>query len=227
MKRKRIVIATIKSWNIENAESIKDKWPEWDVTIIREKDDLKKDILEGLQPDFVFFPHWSWIIPREIYETYKCVVFHMTDLPYGRGGSPLQNLISRGIYQTKISAISVTKELDAGDIYCKEEIDISEGNADEIFRRVSNIVFDKMMPYIVEADPVPAKQIGAVTVFQRRTPGMSRIPDGLTQRQIYDHIRMLDGEGYPSAYIETQGRKIVLRNAHMVDDHVIAEARFE
>ncbi len=151
----------------------------------------------------------------------------MTDLPYGRGGSPLQNLISRGIYLTKISAISVTKELDAGDIYCKEEIDISEGNADEIFRGVSKIVFDKMIPYIVEADPVPDKQTGEVTVFQRRTPEMSRIPDGLTQRQIYDHIRMLDGEGYPPAYIETQGRKIVFRNAHLVNGHVIAEARFE
>lgn len=223
----KIVIATIKSWNILNAETLKDKWPEWDITIIKEKDDLKKEILERLQPDFVFFPHWSWIIPREIYEAYKCVVFHMTDLPYGRGGSPLQNLISRGIYLTKISAISVTKELDAGDIYCKEEIDISEGNADEIFREVSKIVFDKMIPYIVEAAPVPDKQTGEVTVFQRRTPEMSRIPDGLTQRQIYDHIRMLDGEGYPPAYIETQGRKIVFRNAHLVNDHVIAEARFE
>ncbi len=34
-------------------------------------------------------------MPREIFENWACVVFHMTDLPYGRGGSPLQNLIVR------------------------------------------------------------------------------------------------------------------------------------
>ena len=32
---------------------------------------------------------------QEIHENYKCIIFHMTDLPFGRGGSPLQNLISR------------------------------------------------------------------------------------------------------------------------------------
>ena len=35
----------------------------------------------------------------------------MTDLPYGRGGSPLQNLIIRGFESTKISAIEFKMEL--------------------------------------------------------------------------------------------------------------------
>jgi len=37
-----------------------------------------------------------WIILKEIFENYEIILFHMTDLPYGRGGSPLQNLIVRG-----------------------------------------------------------------------------------------------------------------------------------
>jgi methionyl-tRNA formyltransferase len=44
----------------------------------------------------------------------------MTDLPFGRGGSPLQNLISRKIYNTKLSAIRVVKELDAGPVFLKK-----------------------------------------------------------------------------------------------------------
>ena len=46
----------------------------------------------------------------------------MTDLPYGRGGSPLQNLIARGFLETKISAILVEKQLDAGPVYLKMEL---------------------------------------------------------------------------------------------------------
>ena len=38
----------------------------------------------------------------------------MTDLPFGRGGTPLQNLIVKGFDKTKISALKVTKGIDAG-----------------------------------------------------------------------------------------------------------------
>lgn len=43
----------------------------------------------------------------------------MTNLPYGRGGSPVQNLILNGHKKTIISALNVTKDLDAGDVYLK------------------------------------------------------------------------------------------------------------
>ena len=51
-------------------------------------------------------------IPTEIFTSFECIVFHMTDLPYGRGGSPLQNLIVRGHKKTKVSALKVVKEVD-------------------------------------------------------------------------------------------------------------------
>lgn len=70
------------------------------------------------------------MLPKEIYESFECVVFHMTDLSLGKGGSPLQNLLVRGIYQTKISAIKVSAGMDTGDVYFKENLDISTGNAD-------------------------------------------------------------------------------------------------
>ena len=44
----------------------------------------------------------------------------MTDLPFGRGGSPLQNLIVRGYKSTKLTAIKVQSGIDTGDIYLKK-----------------------------------------------------------------------------------------------------------
>ncbi len=64
-----------------------------------------------------FFRIGRILFQKIFFFNFNCVVFHMTDLPFGRGGSPLQNLISRGIYKTKISAIKVVKEIDAGPIY--------------------------------------------------------------------------------------------------------------
>jgi methionyl-tRNA formyltransferase len=60
--------------------------------------DLAVEMLAALDPRYVFFPHWSHRIDSAIFERFECVIFHMTDLPFGRGGSPLQNLIARGIY---------------------------------------------------------------------------------------------------------------------------------
>lgn len=72
----------------------------------------------------------------------------MTDLPFGRGVSPLQNLIERGIENTKISAIKVDDGIDTGDIYFKESLNLN-GTADEIFIRASEIIFKKMIPTII------------------------------------------------------------------------------
>lgn len=220
----KYVIATTKSWNIENARKLIEH--NKNIVLIDEKNSLTKEYLDSIQPEYVFFPHWSWIIPKEIYENFRCVVFHMTDLPFGRGGSPLQNLLVRGIYETKVSAIKVVEGLDEGPVYLKESIDISEGNADEILKAVSNIVFSKMIPIFLENELIPKEQVGEVICFKRRKPEQSEIPEGLSQRQLYDYIRMLDGEGYPTAFVKCIDKRIYFTNAQYNNGVVTATASF-
>jgi methionyl-tRNA formyltransferase len=117
--------------------------------------------------DYVFIPFWSWWIPPEIYENWECVIFHMTDLPYGRGGSPLQNLIVRGHRRTMISAIKCVKEIDAGPIYLKRGLNIFYGTADEIYDRADKEIRDFMIPYILKHKPEPKPQEGEPTYFEK------------------------------------------------------------
>ena len=108
----KIVIATIKSWNIEKAKKLKEQMKgKHDITILTAKEEFTMETLDAIKPEIVLLPHWSYIIPEKLFEKYPCVIFHMTDLPYGRGGSPLQNLIVRGKKETMLSAIQVTAEL--------------------------------------------------------------------------------------------------------------------
>lgn len=220
------VIATIRSWNINNCRKLAEQFPDHNFRIVTEKEELTYKTLSDIKPEFVFFPHWSWLIPEEVYEHFNCVVFHMTDLPFGRGGSPLQNLLVRGIYHTKITAIKVEAGLDTGDIYLKESLDISTGSADEIFSKISDIVFGRMIPRFIEEKLLLMHQEGEPAVFSRRRPEQSEIPEGLSQRQIYDYIRMLDGEGYPAAYTKCRNGKVYYRNARLIDGVVYAEAEF-
>ncbi len=219
--KKNMVVVTIKSWNVGNFNKIEKELDSFSWTLIDKKEDLTSERLRELNPAYVFFPHWSWIIPKDVYEDFECVVFHMTDLPFGRGGSPLQNLISRGIYRTKISAIRVVKGLDAGDIYMKRDLDLSSGSAEEIFRKASDIIF-RMMAEIIRDRPAPKKQEGEVVEFKRRTPEESRIPDDAAISKVHDWIRMLDGEGYPPAFIESGRLRLEFTRSRLSDGKVRA-----
>lgn len=222
-----IIIATIKSWNIEAAKELKTRFREkHSITIVGNKQELTIELVNDLAPDYIFFPHWSYLIPSEIFENYKCVVFHMTDLPFGRGGSPLQNLIVRGISETKISAIEVEKELDAGAVYMKVPLALT-GSAEEIFKKMAGIIFHEMIPYIVEHQPVPVEQSGDITAFKRRKPKDSELQTHMSQTQIYDYIRMLDAEGYPKAYIPFGDYRLVFDSADMQNGTVQARVTFE
>ena len=225
---KNIVIATIKEWNINNYFELKKELEnEYSFYLISNKDELSLEKIEKINPKYIFFPHWSWIIPENIYKNYECILFHMTDLPYGRGGSPLQNLIINKVYNTKISALKVTKGLDEGDIYLKEDFDISKGSANEIYINASKLIFKKLIPNILRQNPTPVSQEGVVVNFKRRTPEQSNIKmlNDVSIANLYDFIRMLDAPSYPKAYIELDNLKIELSEVIIKDGKL--EGRFE
>ena len=223
-----IVIATIKEWNILNYFKLKEKYQkEFNFYLITDKNELTKEYIKELNPKYIFFPHWSWIIPDNIYLNVESIVFHMTDLPYGRGGSPFQNLIVEEQYKTKISALKVENGLDTGDIYIKEDFDISIGSAEENFIHLSDIIFNKMIPEIITSNISPKKQIGKAVTFKRRTSLDSNIEliEKKSLLKFYDFIRMLDAEGYPKAYFQLDNLKIEFSEVHLKNNKLVG--RFE
>jgi len=216
------IVATIKIWNIRNFHKIR-KEINADWHLINDKKELILERVNAIKPRYIFFPHWSWRIPEEIYTNFECVIFHMTDLPFGRGGSPLQNLILRGINETKVSAIRVVKELDAGPVYLKRDLNLN-GNAEEILIRCSDVTFS-MIKYIIENQPSPIEQKGEPVVFKRRSPAESRLPDINDLAEIYNYIRMLDAEGYPKAFIDMNNLKLEFSKATMKRGHIVADVK--
>lgn len=181
------------------------------------------DIADRTKPKYIFFPFYSSIIPQELYDKYNCVVFHMTDLPYGRGGTPLQNLILRGHKDTVISAIKVNKIVDGGDIYLKKPLLLC-GTAEEIYMRAKEIITD-MIHEIVDKDLKPEPQNGKPVNFIRRTPKDSDMTTVKGLENIHDFIRMLDSEGYPKAFIEHNGIRMEFSRSSLKKGHIIADVK--
>ena len=221
----KIVIATIKSWNIERAKALQEKYAGiHEIVIYTKKEEFTIENVKVLEPDYILMPHWSYIVPDEITQNWNCVVFHMTDLPYGRGGSPLQNLIVRGYKETKISAIKVTSTIDGGPVYMKKPLTL-EGSAQEIFVRCSDVIFKEMIPKFLEERLEPVEQTGEPVLFKRRTEKDGEITSDMELDKIYDYIRMLDAEGYPRAYIEFGEYRLSFENAVLSENGDIVEAK--
>ena len=211
----RCVVAAIRPWNVDAYERHAPSWPgRWNLVGTREE--LTAAWLREIDARYVFFPHWSWRVPDDVLEAAECVCFHMTDVPYGRGGSPLQNLIVRGHEETMVTALRMVPDLDAGPVYMKRPLSLG-GRAQDIYERAAEIVFD-MIGDIARDEPAPAPQTGEPVFFERRTPEQSRLPGGASESEIHDHIRMLDAEDYPHAFLEVDQYRLEFTESKMTTD---------
>lgn len=218
-KNKNYIVAGCKSWNKNIFDHLISSYcGNW--FYVNTKEDLAKKT-KALNPRYVFFLHWSYIVPDGITKNYECVCFHMTDVPYGRGGSPLQNLIVRGQRKTKLSALQMVGELDAGPVYSKEDLSLEGSSAEEIYIRATELSA-RMIKRIMENEIKPKPQNGEVLVFKRRRPEESDIPKLPDTKTLFDFIRMLDAKGYPNAFLNYKGFRMEFSRASLYDNRVIA-----
>jgi len=204
-----------------------DQWsrhPEPDGTwhYVREPAQLKLERLSEWWPRFVFLPHWSERIPDAIWQSFECVVFHAAPLPYGRGGSPIQNMVLSGHDETEVVALRVERELDAGPVYMRRRVSLS-GGGDEVFMRVFAITAE-MIRQLVETEPRPSPQEGVIHTFKRREPQQSRVPEVANLDKVFDHIRVLDAEGYPRAFLDYGPLRIEFSRAARRRDRIELDA---
>jgi methionyl-tRNA formyltransferase len=219
--KRKFIVAGCKQWNQRIFKEIINSYSgEWKFV---DNPEQLNSVLINYKPEYIFFLHWSWIVSNEIINKYECVCFHMADVPYGRGGSPLQNLIFRGHRYTKLTALRMVQELDAGPVYMKRDLSL-EGNAEEIYIRATYLSAE-MIKEIIETLPTPIPQSGEVVMFKRRTPDESVISKLNSLVELYDFIRMLDAEGYPKAFIEYNGFRYEFFRANLYEGCIEADVK--
>jgi methionyl-tRNA formyltransferase len=212
-------LVTSRPWHEWMEKSLGEKFPATSWLLINDPREFSLEKLRSFACSKVFIPHWSHLIPTPLLKEFECIIFHMTDLPYGRGGSPLQNLIIRGHRETKISALRADAGIDTGPIYCKSPLTL-EGTAQEIFERAS-LVIETMIIKIITENIRPTPQQGEPVVFKRRIPSEGDLSKLKSIESIYDYIRMLDCPGYPPAFIETPFLKLEFHDAKLGKDGML------
>ena len=210
--------------NSKNWFKLEDKNKEgFETKFATKKEDLEVSFLNDFQPNFIFFVHWNWQVKREIYENFNCIVFHTSPLPYGRGGSPIQNLILEGFDSSPVCALKMTSSLDAGPIFSKIDVSL-KGSLSEIFERINSVTNNLIFEFL-EKNLVPIEQNGKPHIFRRLTKSDNEIPDNISLKQLYDRVRMLDHEDYPNAFISHGKIKIEFFDAECKGDSVYLKCK--
>jgi methionyl-tRNA formyltransferase len=172
--------------------------------------------------DIIVFLGWSWIIPVEITNKHLCVGIHPSDLPNYRGGSPIQHQIINGVNKTKISLMTISEKLDGGDIWLKNDVNLSGSNMKLIFNNIEQsaiILFNNFLE--LYPNIIPIKQdLNIGSFFKRRTPEQSRLKfedfKNMSLEDIYNFIRSLT-DPYPNAFIEDKkGNKLHFKEVEYI-----------
>ena len=201
----KFIIITKKKWDLNNFKNLNKN------IFVFDKINLIK--IKKINPKIIFFIHWSKYIQDFLFNKYLCIQFHSSNLPKGRGGSPIQNQILSNIKKTKISAFKVSQKLDSGPICLQYNLSL-KGSALDILKRIENKSIQMIKKIINIKNLNFKKQKGKPSLFKRRMPSESIINlyKTTTINKLYDFLRMLDAPCYPKAYVKLNKFKFMFND---------------
>lgn len=154
--------------------------------------------------DFLFALSYPRIIPERTRRSYRySFVLHGSDLPEGRGWSPIIWQILDGKTRFTMSLISMEDSLDTGALVAQQGFDIQHDSLlNEIALTIGSAQAEliasslKMKPTELQGQP----QIGTATYLEKRTPADSEIDPTISLADQWDKIRVADPVRYPTFF---------------------------
>jgi methionyl-tRNA formyltransferase len=217
------VFCAYRDYSLEIYKKIKTRYKNF--VLITNPKQLTFKKIQKIDPKYIFFPDWSWIVPNEIINNYDCICFHESNLPKFRGGSPIQNQIIRGVKKTKTTAFLMTEHLDQGDILLQRNLSL-EGTLNNIFSQMIKNDYEIIIK-ILQGKFKKRKQSGKATYFKRRKPEDSELENlNHSKKFIYDFIRMLS-DPYPNAFLKAGDKKMIFKAASFVENKLKIEGEIE
>lgn len=146
--------------------------------------------------------------PNILSRNMKNLVVHASDLPKGRGFSPLSWQILEGKDSIPVCLIEAAEEVDSGPVIYREWMHF-EGHEllEELHKALGEKTMDLCHRYLRESRPPDGElqsEIG--TYYGRRRPADSRLDVALPLAAQFNLLRIVDNKKYP-AWFELFGHK--------------------
>ena len=152
--------------------------------------------------DYVFVLGYTRILPSYFNQKNKLVmVIHESNLPKGKGNSPLQWQILKNKKYISINLIKLTEKLDSGDIILKDKIILNGTELyDEIREKQAKITF-KLIARLLRLKKIKfKKQIGKEFFYKKRTPKDSELNPKKSIEENFNLLRIANNNDWPAFF---------------------------
>lgn len=158
---------------------------------------------------------FSKLLPESFLDNHKHVlVVHESDLPNGKGWSPMSWQILEGKREITISLFEASKQLDAGEIYIKKKIVINETELFDDWRKKQAESSFKICAEWLEKYPdillAAESQEGESTFYEKRTKEDSQLNINKSIKDQFNLLRIVDNENYP-AFFKINSKKFIIK----------------
>ena len=187
-RKKEIIYSPVKQYCIEN-----------NICFLQpQKISEAKDTIDEIKPDLLITCAYGQFIPESILSIpkYYSINIHASLLPKLRGGAPIHWSIINGDKKTGITIMEMIKEMDAGDIFYQEEIEIlDDDNLETLFKKMEKLAYNVVYKYIdnfFEHGLIKTKQnANEVTFGSNIKREDEKIDFNKTCNEVYNKIRGL------------------------------------
>ena len=165
------------------------------------------------------------IIPQEIIDLFTPAIVnvHPSLLPKYRGSSPIESAILNGDEKTGVSLMKLSKEMDAGDVYSQEEIELLKTEtASDLYKTCGEIGAEMLvrdLPKIISGEIKGRKQDDSQAEYCQLLKKSDALlsQDEQTAEQAEQQIRAF--EIFPKSKIKLGEHLIIVKSAKVVSSN--------
>lgn len=141
------------------------------------------------------------------------LIVHESDLPKGRGWSPLTWQVLKGKNKVAVTLFEASDKIDEGHIYIQDYIYLNGTElVDELRKKQAEVTY-KLCNSFLQSYPkiINQKKIqkGQASYYKKRNPQDSKLDINLNIKDQFNLLRTCDNEKYP-AWFEFKGKKYIL-----------------
>ncbi len=186
------------------------------------------EFVKELNPDVIITLAYGQIVPQGLLDIppLGCLNLHGSLLPKYRGAAPIQYALMNNDKVTGMTLMKMVKEMDAGEMYATEEVEIAEeDNSTSLFKKMGDAALRlilKELPTILEGKLVGVPQDESLVSFSPSIkPEEEKLDLNKSKEELHGYIRALSD--VPGAYLYLEGLKFKVYRSSIVSDELFGK----
>ena len=181
------------------------------------------EFVSDLHPDLIITLAYGQIVPQGLLDIppLGAINLHGSLLPKYRGAAPIQYALLNNEKKTGMTLMKMVKEMDAGEMYATEEVEISEeDNSTSLFLKMgeaaSRLILRVLPDFLLGKIKGIPQDESKVTFAPSIKPEEERIDLNKSTLEVFGQIRALSD--VPGAYLYLDNLKLKIYKAKIVSE---------